>query len=119
MNNITDAALAFRDAGNSAVPAMADGSKAPAVKWDRYQSELPSCGQVAGWLGNGIYDGFGLVCGAVSGGLEMLELEGRAITAGVHVAYRGALADHGLAGLWARITGGYAETSPSGGLRIL
>ncbi|HEV8279547.1 MAG TPA: DUF3987 domain-containing protein [Streptosporangiaceae bacterium] len=119
MNDILDAALAFTKAGYCAVPAMADGSKAPAVKWDRYQSELPSCDQVAGWLGNGTYDGIGLVCGAVSGGLEMLELEGRAITAGVHVAYRDALTDHGLSDLWARISGGYAETSPSGGLHIL
>jgi len=119
MNELLAAALAFRDAGYSVVPARADGSKAPAGSWERYQSELPAREQVALWLGEGSYDGFGLVCGAVSGGLEMLELEGRAITAGIHVAYCDALAAHGLSELWQRISGGYAETTPSGGLHIL
>jgi len=119
LNAITDAALAFCEAGYSVLPAMADGSKAPAGKWQRWQSERPDATQVSAWLGNGACDGFGLVCGAVSGGLEMLELEGRAIAAGIHVAYRDALADHGLSDLWQRVSGGYAETSPSGGLHIL
>jgi len=119
MNALLDTALAFRDAGYAVVPARADGSKAPAGIWEKYQSELPAHKQVDAWLANGTYDGFGLVCGAVSGGLEMLELEGRAITAGIHVAYRDALTDHGLGDLWQRISGGYAETTPSGGLHIL
>ena len=49
----------------------------------------------------------------------MLELEGRAVAAGVHVTYRDALADHGLADLWRRIVTGYRETTPGGGLHIL
>ena len=119
MNTLLDAALAFCDAGCSVVPAAADGSKAPAGKWQRWQAEQPDAAQVRQWLGNGTYDGFGVVCGAVSGGLEMLELEGRAITAGIHTAYRDALASHGLSGLWQRIVTGYAETTPGGGLHIL
>jgi Bifunctional DNA primase/polymerase, N-terminal/Protein of unknown function (DUF3987) len=119
VNEILATALAFCDAGYAVVPARADGSKAPAGSWERYQAELPPREQVAAWLGNGTYDGFGLVCGAVSGGLEMLELEGRAIAVGVHAAYRDALAAHGLSELWQRISGGYAETTPSGGLHIL
>jgi hypothetical protein len=119
VNEILATALAFCDAGYAVVPARADGSKAPAGSWERYQSELPPREQVTTWLANGTYDGFGLVCGAVSGGLEMLELEGRAIAEGVHVAYRDALAAHGLSELWQRVSGGYAETTPSGGLHIL
>lgn len=119
VNQILDAALAFTQAGCSVVPAAADGSKAPAGKWQRWQAERPSAAQVTQWLSNGHYDGFGVICGAVSGGLEMLELEGRAVAAGVHIAYRDALADHGLGDLWRRIATGYTETTPSGGLHIL
>lgn len=119
VNEITDAALAFTDTGCSVVPAMTDGSKAPAGKWQRWQAERPDAAQIRQWLSNGHYDGFGVICGAVSGGLEMIELEGRAVAAGVHIAYRDALASHGLDGLWQRIVTGYAETTPSGGLHIL
>jgi replicative DNA helicase len=49
----------------------------------------------------------------------MLELEGRAVDARVHVAYRDALAAHGLSDLWQRLLTGYAETTPSGGLHTL
>jgi hypothetical protein len=119
---LINAALAFRDAGYCAIPAAVTGTKQPwpdGPAWERYKSELPDRSQVSAWFSNGRYDGFGLVCGAVSGGLEMLELEGRAIAEGIHAAYRDALAAHDLSELWQRISGGYAETTPSGGLHIL
>jgi Protein of unknown function (DUF3631)/Bifunctional DNA primase/polymerase, N-terminal len=123
VNEILDnAPLAFRDAGYCAIPAAVTGTKQPwpdGPAWERYKSELPDRSQVSAWFSNGRYDGFGLVCGAVSGGLEMLELEGRAVAAGIHVAYRDALADHGLAEVWQRVVTGYTETTPSGGLHIL
>ena len=119
MSSLLDAAAAFADAGCSVVPASADGSKAPAGNWLLYQSQRPAIGQVRAWLGNGTYDGFGLVCGAVSGGLEMLELEGRAVTGGVLTAYRDLLGDHGLGALWERVASGYTEVTPSGGVHVL
>jgi putative DNA primase/helicase len=119
VNEILDAALAFADAGCSVVPAMADGSKSPAGKWQRWQSEQPGAAQVTEWLSNGRYSGFGLVCGQVSGALEMLELEGRAVRGGLTARYRDALTDHGLGDVWRRIVTGYAETTPGGGLHIL
>ena len=119
MNAILDAALAFCEAGCSVVPAMADGSKAPAGKWQRWQSGRPDAAQVTAWLSNGRHDGFGVVCGAVSGGLEMLELEGRAVRAGLTAQYRDVLDGHELGELWRRIVTGYAETTPGGGLHIL
>ena len=119
VNEILAAALAFCEAGCSVVPAMADGSKSPAGKWQRWQSERPDAAQVAGWLSDGRYDGFGVVCGAVSGGLEMLEMEGRAVRGGLTARYRDALADHELGDLWRRVVTGYAETTPGGGLHVL
>jgi replicative DNA helicase len=119
VNDIFAAALAFCEAGYSVVPAAADGSKAPAGKWQQYQVQRADPAQIKTWFANDAHDGFGLVCGTVSGGLEMLEFEGRAVAAGVHVAYRDALAGHGLGGLWKRVVSGYTETTPSGGMHIL
>lgn len=114
---LLDAARALTLAGCCVIPARTDGSKAPAVKWEQYQHSLPAGEQLEDWFGSGRYDGLGVVCGAVSGGLEMLELEGRA----VHLASKllQALADHGAGELWSRMCAGYLERSPSGGYHFL
>jgi hypothetical protein len=115
-------ALAFYDVGCCVIPAAVTGTKQPwpdGPSWDRYKSERPPREQLAGWFGEGRYDGFGLVCGAISGGLEMLEFEGRAIHEEQLAAYQNALDDHGLMGLWKRIVNGYMEATPSGGMHVL
>lgn len=117
--SLVDAAVAFAAAGCAVVPAKAGGSKAPADFWKQWQLERPSAGQVIAWLTNGGYDGFGVVCGAVSGQLEMLEMEGRAVAAGIPARYMALLADHGLLPVWQRAAAGYSEVTPSGGLHVL
>jgi putative DNA primase/helicase len=122
MTSVLEAVLAFSEAGCSVIPAAADGTKAPwpdGAQWKHYQSERPSKTQLREWFDGGRYDGFGLVCGQVSGGLEMLELEGRAVSEGMIAAFTGAITDHGLGELWKKVTAGYTETTPSGGLHIL
>ena len=73
------AALAWVDAGCSVIPIRGDGSKAPNGPWKAAQTVRAARDVVTGWLGQG---GIGVVCGAVSGHLEMFELEGRAVTDG-------------------------------------
>jgi len=119
IGQLLDAALAFCEAEYSVVPAATDGTKAPAGRWQPYQSQRPDMTQVQAWLSNGTYDGFGLVCGAVSGGLEMLEFEGRAVKRKLHAGYGSAVDDHGLGDVWRRVIAGYTEFTPSGGLHIL
>ncbi|MGH3099297.1 MAG: phage/plasmid primase, P4 family [Streptosporangiales bacterium] len=119
MSELLDTALGLYDAGCCPIPAKADGSKAPFGSWKRYETTRPDRGQVEKWLSNGTYDGIGLICGAVSGNLEMFELEGRAIAEGYLQRLVGLLNDHGLAGLWQRLTAGYVEATPSGGLHVL
>jgi hypothetical protein len=63
--------------------------------------------------------GIGLVCGAVSGGLELLEFEGRAVEAGVLAAFVDAATAAGLDDLVGRIAEGYHEQTPSGGVHLL
>ena len=81
MNPVLQAALAFADAGISVVPAAMDGSKAPIGSWKKYQLASADHDQLVNWF-NGEATGIGIVTGKVSGNLEMVELEGRAVSEG-------------------------------------
>ena len=72
---ILTTALRFAAAGISAVPVAADGSKRPGLpSWTAYQKKRPTPEELMGWFSKK-QDGVGIICGAVSGNLEMLELE--------------------------------------------
>ena len=60
-------------AGLCPIPAAVDGTKRPAGQWKQYQTARPTLEQVHGWFRDG-HPGWGVICGAVSGNLEMLEL---------------------------------------------
>ena len=114
------AALACFDAGLCVVPVRADGSKAPYGAWKRHQRVRPSRGNITAWFGEeSKHDGFGVITGAVSGGLEMLELEGRATNSGLGTQIAELADNSGLGELWARVCAGYLEITPTGGFHIL
>lgn len=108
-----EAALAWQAAGVSVVPARNDGTKAPLGVWKQYQHTVADTEQLHTWFDGG-HPGIGVICGTVSGGLEMLELEGRAVDLVTDLAQL--MTDNGLAALWGRLNTGYLEQSPSGGL---
>jgi hypothetical protein len=112
-----DAALALHAAGCCPIPAKTDGSKAPAGFWREFQGRRPEPGEMSAWFDSPGAVGIGVVCGAVSGGLEMLEWEARAM----HLLPDAValMVAAGLADLWNRIIGGYVEFSPSGGIHVL
>ncbi|GAA5143278.1 hypothetical protein GCM10023340_08320 [Nocardioides marinquilinus] len=111
---LLDTALALHRAGCSVVPVRADGSKAPAVHWKELQASRPTVDQLETWFAApSTYDGLGVVTGAVSSNLEMLELEGRAVDLAESLVKL--MADNGAAELWQRLCNGYLEVSPSGG----
>jgi P4 family phage/plasmid primase-like protien len=118
-NAVLETALALHDAGCCVLPAAADGSKRPAFQWKRYQQERPDREWVTRWFTQEAYQGLGVVCGEVSGGLELLELEGRAIAEGLGTQLAQLVNASGLGELWGRLAGGYMEMTPSGGLHIL
>ena len=111
-------ALGYLDAGIAVVPPREDGTKRPDGTWRQYEHEPPHRDTVARWYANP-RDGIGAVCGASSGHLEMLELEGRAVDAGLWERLKTAIDNDGLGGVLARITEGYMERSPSGGIHLL
>jgi putative DNA primase/helicase len=111
------AALQLHAAGCSVVSVRADGSKHPRGTWRHYQEKRATEQQINGWFTSG-HPGVGIVCGAISGNLEMLELEGRAIEEGVLNQLAEIINGSGLAELWQRVATGWLERSPSGGLHF-
>lgn len=125
------AALEAFDAGLCPIQPMTDGSKRPLpvrnhgkldattgrrrAGWEAYQSERPSRQTVEAWFAAS--PGLGIVTGAVSGRLEMLEFEGRAVREGLLERLVGLLDAADRATL-ERIVNGYSETTPSDGLHL-
>lgn len=120
MTDLLNAALDAHANGLCVLPAANDGTKRPAVPWKQYQTAPPPPEQVNAWFTRGSHhQGLGFVCGAVSGNLELFELEGRAIVEGM-AAQLGELADaSGLGELWQRVRNGYMELTPGGGVHFL
>lgn len=126
--SIAEAARIWADAGFSVVPIRADGSKRPAVEWKIFQRARANEETIAKWwhpddLGTQQL-GIAVVCGKVSGNLEMTELEGRATSADVLEGlfdYFGTQLGQGEIPEWFdRIwVDGYVETTPSGGIHLL
>jgi len=72
-NPIERAAHGLLESGLSVIPIKSDGSKSPAVSWKPYQSEIATPEELKGWFQNG--NGIGIVCGTISGNLEVLDFD--------------------------------------------
>jgi hypothetical protein len=114
------AALEWAAAGCSVIPIRTDGSKKPAVEWKPYQSKPASLARITQWWTDNPEYGIAVICGAVSGNLEMTELEARA-TDGEHFDKIQEVADAEFDN-WDKWVLGhrtYAEHTPSGGIHLL
>lgn len=120
------AAQEFRRNNCCGIPAAGDRPGATDTKqpwpdgpaWKRYQSQPPTEDQLLQWF-TGQYTGLGIVTGQISGNLEMLEFEGRAVHEGLLREATDLTAAAGLGDVWSRLIGGYLEATPSDGLHIL
>lgn len=119
MTDTLTTALRFASNGIVAVPVAGDGSKRPGLSsWVEFQKRQPTPDELLGWFSNKP-DGVGVICGAISNNLEMLELEGRAVTAKMHLEISEIAQSSGLGDLWTTLNSGYVEMTPSGGLHWL
>lgn len=118
---LADVAKIWSDHGVSCIPIQANQTKRPATRWGEYQVKAPEPSQVEEWWGNGSPYGIALICGAVSGNLEMVELEGRAATGEMITEVINRCDEMGIGHVWDLLNGqdGYSEMSPSGGLHLL
>lgn len=110
-------ALRWAGAGCSVLRVSLDGSKTPLGTWKQHQATRAEASQVRTWFQGG-YPGLGVVCGHVSGDLELLEFEGRAVTESIVPAFTEACAREGITEAWTVISAGCALMSPSGGLHL-
>ncbi|KJE20370.1 bifunctional DNA primase/polymerase famiily protein [Frankia torreyi] len=106
-------------AGLCVLPVKANGTKAPDVAtWTRYITARSTPDEHRRWFRGEQPGGIGVVYGPVSGNVEMIEFEGRAITEGI-LAEVDAVADaSGLGEVWQAIRRGWVTESPSGGLHF-
>ncbi len=118
---IVEAALTWYDAGCSVIPIRADGTKRPQFDWNSYQETRASRERVFNWFRlSRPAAGIGIVCGKISGSLEMLELEGRAATGDDIDKIMSECEKRGVAGTFTSLMHeGYAEWTPSGGIHFL
>ena len=102
-------------AGLCVLPAADDGSKRPAgAKWGNYQTARPDK-QKMRRLFAGDRHGLGVVCGAVSGNLELFEFD----SPPAEEQFRELAAIAGLSTLLDCLDRGYSERTPGGGLHWL
>lgn len=116
--NVRDAALAAWECGLSVLPPREDGSKAPLGAWKQYQERRATRAEILAWYGeNGQCrrSGLGLVCGSISGGLELFEFD----CSVTYRRFKEAATSLGLGELVKRIEGGYLESTPGGGIHWL
>lgn len=114
-------AMAWYDQGCCVIPAMADGTKKPYARWKDYQTVRPTREKVETWFKTTPDWGVGIVCGAISGNLEMVEIEAARMDSESLDKVESAMIDAGVIDLWEQLTTGYgyAETTPSGGIHVL
>jgi hypothetical protein len=111
-------ALELANQGISVVPVATDGSKRPGIpSWKEYQQRRPNTEELMRWFSDA--EGVGVICGSVSGNLEMLELEGRAVARKMHLDIAEIAKNSNLDHLWQKLNAGYVESTPSGGLHWL
>jgi len=92
-------ALEFANQGISVVPVATDGSKRPGLdSWKQYQERRPTTEELMRWFANA--EGVGVICGKVSGNLEKLELEGRAVADKLHLQIKELALSAGLGEIW-------------------
>lgn len=117
--HLLEQAIRWQAAGIVALPVRSDGSKAPGLaSWKEYQQRQPTIDELVQWFGHGA-QGIGVLTGEISGHLEMLELEGRAILNGALARLKDHADNHEALGLLDRVIGGYCEQTPSVGIHLL
>src|SRR5262249_57842377 len=66
----------YLKAGLSVLPIRRDGGKAPAVKeWKWLERQLPTADHLMDWWGRANPPGVAVICGRVSGNLELIDFD--------------------------------------------
>jgi len=110
MVTVQAAAYEAYGAGLCPLPTRTDGSKRPALaSWKAYEAKRPDEEEMARFFPPDV-TGIGIVTGAISGNLELLDFD----DADTYAAYTGAAFNVGLGELVRRIIDGLSDETPSG-----
>lgn len=112
------AARMWYEAGCCVIPTHSDRSKRPHTQWAQYQSTRPELPLVERWLSEGQLDGLGVITGQVSGHLELIEFESRAVAAGAVGQLIEQAEQQRLTELLRILISGCSVRSASGGLHL-
>ena len=113
-------AMPWWSAGVSVVPIQANGTKRPTRDWSVLQRTRLTKHEVEHYWREGQDVGVAVICGAISGNLEMTELEAAATTADSLKKVERECQVRGIIDLWESLLyHGYAELTPTGGLHFL
>jgi hypothetical protein len=74
-NLLLKAALEYHRRGWCIIPIATEKKPPKGFKWKRYQTERSSEANMREWFSNGKYNSLAVICGAVSGGLAILDLD--------------------------------------------
>ena len=111
-----ESAWAAWHAGCCPIPIKDDGSKKPPIRWQDYEYRMPTEVEMRRWFGP--HRAAAVVCGKVSGGLIMLEMEGPDYERGLWATFRAAAVEALGERRWQEITA-VVEMSPSGGPHLM
>jgi hypothetical protein len=76
MSNLLPGVRRLAEAGLSVIPIKVNGSKAPSVSsWKQFENRLPTESELRKWFGGDKPPGIALICGKVSGNLEILDFD--------------------------------------------
>tara|TARA_R110002153_G_scaffold259808_1_gene419568 strand:- start:28 stop:2328 length:2301 start_codon:yes stop_codon:yes gene_type:complete len=120
MSTVSDRASAIYAAGVQPWPVNHNGTKAPRLGgWS--QTELPERLNEAETMQMFQDDdtGLGVICGKVSGNLELFEFEGRFVNSDGYNEFLSRCQDEGLGELLSQLQAGYEALSPSGGIHLM
>jgi putative DNA primase/helicase len=113
-------AFPWWNAGVSVVPIQANGTKRPTRDWSVLQRTRLTKHEIDHYWREGQDVGVAVICGAISGNLEMTELEAAATTAEALKKVERECEARGIIDLWESLLyHGYAELTPTGGLHFL
>lgn len=114
--SLREAAAKLHDAGLCVLPIRADGSKAADLRsWTPYKIQRSTPEEHDQWFTGRRPRGIAVVYGAVSGNVELIEIEGHAMHDGVLDEVTEIMQASGLAEPWDAILNGWCSESPSGG----
>lgn len=75
MNNIKDSVWSYWNEGLSVIP-LKEKSKSPNIpSWKEYENRLPEQKEIQGWLDKNLFKNIGIICGAVSNDLVVIDID--------------------------------------------